>query len=137
MPLGPFREELIVKTDHPKQPEVKLTVAGKMVGPISASPQQVRLVPVHSRTGKTDVLTLTVRGLRPTKFAVTHHPANFQVAVRPSEPSSSEAQPGQYLLTVTVPPGLAAGQIMDEIVLKTDHPKAGELKIPVSVLIED
>ena len=126
---------MYIKTDHPRQPDVELTVTGKMVGPISASPQRFRLVPVYRRTGKTDELKLTVRGLRPTKFAIEHKPDKFEVAVVPSDPSS-EAHAGQYKLTVTVPPGLAAGQIMDEIVLKTDHPKAGEVKIPVDVLIE-
>ena len=40
MPLGAFREEVIVKTDHPKRPEVRLTVTGRMVGPISSSPER-------------------------------------------------------------------------------------------------
>jgi len=136
MPLGQFREKVYLKTDHPRQPELELTVTGRMVGPISTSPLRLRLVPVYSRTGKTDEMRLTVRGLRPTKFTVEHKPEKFQVAVLPSDPSPT-APPGQYKLKVTVPPGLAAGQIMDEIVLKTDHPKAAELKIPVDVLIED
>jgi hypothetical protein len=136
MPLGLFREEVLIKTDHPKQPEVKLTLNGKMVGPISSSPQRCRLVPVHSRMGKTDELVLTVRGRRPTEFTIAHKPAHFEVAIRPSDPSSEE-QKGRYRLTIKVPPGLAPGQIMDEIVLKTDHPKASELKIPVDVLIEE
>jgi hypothetical protein len=135
-PLGLFREEVIIKTDHPKQPELKLTVSGKMVGPITASPQRFRMVPVHSRVGKTDELRLTVRGRRATHFEIEHKPEKFKVAIAPTDPAS-EAQAGQYRLTVTVPPGLTPGQIMDEIVLKTDHPKAAELKIPVDVLIED
>jgi hypothetical protein len=136
IPLGLFREEVVIKTDHPKQPELKLTINGKMVGPITASPQRFRMVPVHSRVGKTDELRLTVRGRRPTRFEIEHKPPKFKVAIAPSDPSS-EALAGQYRLTVTVPPGMSPGQIMDEIVLKTDHPKAAELKIPVDVLIED
>ena len=67
--------------------EKKLTVTGRMVGPISTSPLRLRLVPVYSRTGKTDEMRLTVRGLRPTKFTVEHKPEKFQVAVLPSDPS--------------------------------------------------
>jgi hypothetical protein len=39
-------------------------------------------------------------------------------------------------MKVTVPPGMPPGQILDYIVLKTDHPKAGELKIPLAVSIQ-
>ena len=39
LPLGAFREELVIGTDHPQQPELKLTVTGKMEGPISVSPR--------------------------------------------------------------------------------------------------
>jgi hypothetical protein len=133
MPLGVFREEVIIKTDHPKQPQLKLTVAGKMVGPISASPERMRLVPVHSRMGDTKQLTLTVRGLRPTRFEVQSKPEKIDVAVVPSDPSS---QGGQYRLTVKVPPGMPPGlTIMDQIVLRTDHPKAAEVKIPIDITI--
>jgi hypothetical protein len=134
MPLGAFREEVVVKTDHPKQPEVKLMVTGKMVGPISASPERVRMVPVHSPMGKTGELMLTVRGLRPTRFEVERKPERIDVAVTPSDPS---AQGGQYRLTVKVPPGMPPGlTIMDQIVLRTDHPKAAELKIPIDITIQ-
>jgi hypothetical protein len=133
MPLGPFREEVVIKTDHPKQPEIKLTVGGRMVGPISATPERIQLVPVHSPLGKTGALTLTVRGLRPTRFEVERKPERLDVSVQPRDPGSPG---GQYVLTVKVPPGMPPGDIMAEIVLKTDHPKAGELKIPVDIRIE-
>jgi hypothetical protein len=134
MSLGIFREEVVLKTDHPKQPEVRLTVNGKMVGPIMAMPERLRMIPVSSRDGATGELKLTVRGLRPTTFQVEHNPEKFQVAVTPADPVK---RPGQYRLTVKVPPGLPTGLIIDDIVLKTDHPKAGELKIPIDVSIED
>jgi Protein of unknown function (DUF1573) len=133
MPLGVFREEVVIKTDHPKQPEVKLTLVGKMVGPISASPERVLLELVHSPKGDTGAITLTVRGLRPTRFEVERKPEKLDVAVTQRDPSSAG---GQYLLTVTVPPGMPPGDIDDQIVLKTDHPKAGELKIPVAIRIQ-
>jgi hypothetical protein len=134
MPLGAFREEVVIKTDHPKQSELKLTVTGKMVGPISASPDRVRWVPVHSPRGMTGEVMLTVRGLRPTRFEVESKPERIDVAVSPSDPAS---QGGQYRMTVKVPPGMPPGlMIMDQIVLKTDHPKAAEVKIPIDIRIE-
>ncbi len=38
LPLGTFREEIIVTTDHPKQPEVRIAVVGKVAGPINLIP---------------------------------------------------------------------------------------------------
>ena len=39
MPLGNFHEELVVHTDHPKQPEVKVSVGGKHVRPDQRDPR--------------------------------------------------------------------------------------------------
>jgi len=132
MPLGSFREEAIIKIDHPKQPEVKLMVAGKMVGPISATPDRIRLVGVDNHIGAKGELRLTVRGLRATTFEVRSKPDKFDVEIVPTDPSS---QGGQYRLIVTIPPGLPPKTILDDIVLKTDHPQAEELRIPIDVLI--
>ena len=38
MPLGTFREELIIETDHPDQPKITLTLVGSASGPISVMP---------------------------------------------------------------------------------------------------
>jgi hypothetical protein len=36
-----------------------------------------------------------------------------------------------------VAPGTSAGPVDGDIILKSDHPRAGEMKIPVSVLISN
>jgi hypothetical protein len=38
-------------------------------------------------------------------------------------------------LTVTVPPGTPNGVISAPIILKTDHPQATELKIPINIIV--
>lgn len=40
-------------------------------------------------------------------------------------------------MTVTIAKGTAAGPVDGDIILKTDNPKATEMKIPVSVLISN
>jgi len=42
---------------------------------------------------------------------------------------------GKYRMTVTVPPGLSPGLVDEPIVLKTDHPKGGEVRIPVMIYV--
>ena len=38
MPLGRFNEDLMIETDHPDRPGMKLTIAGNAIGPIRWSP---------------------------------------------------------------------------------------------------
>ncbi len=64
MPLGNFHEELVVHTDHPKQPEVKVSVGGSTFGPISVTPERLRMPDVVGKVGASRDLLLIVRGGR-------------------------------------------------------------------------
>jgi hypothetical protein len=131
-PLGPFHEELIVQTDHPKKPEVRYVVAGKVEGPIRFSPDRVRLF-IPAKDGGHESLTLWVQGQKETKFTVEKKPEHLDVQIAPL---ASVGDATQYRFTVTVPPGQPAGTHYDDtIILKTDHPKATEVKIPVAVTV--
>ena len=134
MPLGSFREEVAIATDHPRQPEIRLTLVGKVVGPISVNPERLRLPDVSSSQGAEKKLRLLVRGKRPTRFEVIGKPDRFLVEV---VPGVDVAKTGLYELVITIPPGIPPGEIEDLIVLKTDHPQAGEVKIPVNVYVRD
>lgn len=133
LPLGSFREELIITTDHPKQPEVRLVLTGQMSGPINIVPGVLRRHQIDSRTGDRGEIVVTVRGNRETKFEVAHTPKGIKAEVSP-EPGGKK---GRYRLAVIVPPGTPIGNIEDEIVLKTDHPKAVEVNVPISLWIQD
>jgi hypothetical protein len=132
MPLGIFHEELVIQTDHPKQPEIKITVAGNAFGPISVTPERLRMTDVVSRKGATRDMMLMVRGDPGTHFEVVKKPDALEVAIAKDEKSKLK---GRYRMTVKVPPGTATGTVVGDIVLKTDNPKASEVKIPVSILI--
>jgi hypothetical protein len=77
-------------------------------------------------------MTLLVREGRPTKFEVAHHPEKLDVKITPDD---TPTQKGRYKLMATVPRGTSAGRVIGDIILKTDHPRAGQMKIPVTVLI--
>jgi hypothetical protein len=134
MPLGRFRDELVIETNHPLKQEVKATITGNVTGPISIIPERVRMASVSSGKGGSRDMTLLVRGGTPTKFTVAHHPDKVQVAIKSDD---TPTQKGRYKMTVSVPPGTSAGPVDGEIILKTDHPKAAEMKIPVSILISN
>lgn len=132
MPLGTFREEVIVETDHPDQPKVTLTLVGSTAGPISVMPNSLRMVTINSKDGGSGQVTLLVREGRSTSFKVAHKPEKLDVSIAPNDAPSLK---GRYRVTVTVPPGTAAGLVDDEIILQTDHPKVSELKIPVNIVV--
>ena len=140
--LGPFSAELVLTTDHPSLPELKIAVTGKLVGAITPTPEEVRLTGVSGEKGGATSIILLVRGQDRTAFEVEKIPAGLKVEINPvdQQPKVAEgADPAralrQYRLTVTVPPGSDPGEIDGAIVLKTDHPHAGRVTIPVRVLI--
>ena len=50
-------------------------------------------------------------------------------------PNETATLKGRYRMTVTVPRGTPPGLIDDEIILKTDHPKVPEIKVPVNIVV--
>jgi hypothetical protein len=132
MPQGRFQDELIIETDHPLQQQVKVTITGNAVGPIKVIPERVRKTDVKSRDGATIKMPLLVKGNRETTFEVVEKPDKIDVTITPNEKAK---QKGSYFMSVIVPPGTPPGSVEGEIVLKTDHPRASEVRIPVTILI--
>lgn len=128
-PLGQMREEIVVHTDHPHRPEVKVMVVGVVAGPVSVSPDRIRMVTVKSAEGGGAEVLLNVRGGEEANFTVASKPEKLEVAVEPTDVK------GRYRARVSVPKGTPAGLVDGLVVLKTDLPNAGELKIPVSFLV--
>lgn len=132
MPVGLFSEELLLKTDHPKQELVKMIVSGKMTGPVSCFPEVLRMSQVSAEKGGSMQAALIVRDKKPVKFEVASAPNPVKVQIVPAEEQKGEASSGRYRMTVSVPPGSKPGALEGVIVLKTDHPLAKEVKIPVT-----
>jgi hypothetical protein len=132
MPLGLFREEAVIVTDHPKQPEVRVSLNGRMNGPIKAMPSNVMMHDVYTKAGAAGEIRVLVANRRPTKFKVVKKPEALDVEIVPSD---ADKQPGNYRLIVKVPPATSPQRFEGEIVLETDHPKAAEVIIPVSVWV--
>jgi hypothetical protein len=123
---------MVVHTDHPKQTEVKISISANFTGPIGVVPNRLRMPAITSDKGGSGQVILLVRSGKPTKFEVAEKPKELLVAVAPDE---SNLQKGRYRMTVTVPSGTSPGVVEGQIVIKTDHPGAPELKVPVSVFV--
>ena len=133
LPVGRFADTLVVETDHPLQKETKISIQGYANGPIGVVPQKIVMTGVSGVTGATQSVSMLVRGGKPTKFEIIQKPDDrLGVEIVPFED-----QKGRYRLTVTVPPGTPAAHIDKDIILKTDHPRASEIKIPTSIIITD
>lgn len=133
--LGPFREELVVTTDHPRKPELRVPVTGERVGAISFLPRQVRIA-AGAPTGGRGLAILSVRGQDATHFQVAEAPRGLDVVIEPAD--ADVAGPiHRYRLTASVAPGAPPGRVAGDIVLKTDHPAMGVVNVPVSVVVRD
>ncbi|CAN5802002.1 hypothetical protein BH23PLA1_BH23PLA1_29640 [soil metagenome] len=137
MPLGDFRDELIIKTDHPSRPELRIPIDGKVVGAITAMPERLSWYGINGKQGGSKVITLSVRGQESTRFEpelTGRLQEALDVRIEPVNASASTPM-RQYRLTITVPPGTPSGRFSGQLVLKTDHPQASELKIPVDAVV--
>jgi hypothetical protein len=132
MPVGTYQDELVIETDHPLRPLIKVPIAIRTTGPISVVPLALRLTDVTSKNGAHRELAILVRGARPTNFEIEYKPAKLDVSIKPSD-----TQKGRYILQIDVPPGTQSGQIDDVIIIKTDHPHAQQIKVPVNILISN
>ncbi|MGC8641740.1 MAG: DUF1573 domain-containing protein [Isosphaeraceae bacterium] len=132
MPQGDIREEVIIETDHPDKPKLQYNLVGTAIGPINVIPYRLQIMAVNGKEGATGMVTMLVREGRSTKFTVERKPAKINIQIVPNETPTSK---GRYRLTVTVPPGTSPGLIDEEIILKTDHPKAPEVKVPVNIVV--
>jgi hypothetical protein len=133
--LGAFAEDILVQTDHPMKKEVRIPVLGRLTGAITLTPDRVVLRNVTSSNGGGQDLTLWVRGRTSARFEVVKKPETLDVNFE-SIPQPPGSKSSKYKMMVKVIPGSPAGKIMDEIVLKTDHPQATEVKVPVDILVQ-
>jgi hypothetical protein len=132
--LGAFAEEVLVETDHPLKADLRFRVSGKISGPIVTMPERVTVRDATSSDGGSEVIM--VLSHRPTvNFTVEKKPQGIDVAIEPVLPAPGD-KGSKYKMTVKVIPGTESGRIVDEIILKTDDPKASELKLPVDVLVK-
>jgi hypothetical protein len=138
--LGAFTEEVILRTDHPDRPEVRLTVQGKVIGPISVTPGIVQINEGASRGGGDSAsVSIWAQGEKETEFTVVSKPEKLKVTIARADDKTSAGGAGvkghMYRMNVTLEPDASPGLIDEPIVLKTNNPRAGEISVPVHVLV--
>ena len=118
-----------------------MEVFGRLMGAINTAPDEVRLPNVVGARGATALLSLFVRGQADTHFTLEKVPSPLKVSIAAvDDHSTAGASPRknrQYRVTVSVPRGTPSQAINGTIELKTDHPEAGQLSIPVRILVTE
>lgn len=136
--LGVFSEEIVLTTDHPKMPELRVPVSGRFDGPISLVPTSLRIGDATGSQGGKGSLLVTVRDQAETRFSVEPNADKLQVEIAAADASgdaASNAKVRHYKLTVTVPPGTAPGVYKGALILKSDHPQVSQLRVPYDVVV--
>lgn len=134
--LGAFSEEVVINTDHPMRPTIRVAVHGNRVGPIALIPGSIRIHDATSSDGGSKTLVLTVRDREePTKIEIEGQPEKFQVKIEPVDKKGDASKVHHYRLIATVPPGTAPGVSKGELLLKTDHPSVRQVKVPYDVAV--
>jgi hypothetical protein len=128
LPIGLISETLVVNTNHSDRPTLNIRIAGVVTGPITAAPSRLGIPIGEGQEGVSREVSLLVQDGRETRFDVLHKPEAVGVSIAPA------AAPGgkrRYRLTVTTLAHAKAGRDRDFIIVRTDHPKAGVVTIPV------
>ncbi len=142
MPLGDFNGRIFLNTDHPVMPRIDVDVLGRLIGPISTQPRSVFVRPVSQGTPVTKKVTFTVRNrAEPTNFEI-EVPDNLESVidyqVTPLEqPERVPETTRQYRLEVQVRPDAPSGRFSGDLVVKSDHPNAEALELPIQITIKN
>lgn len=129
-----YAQEIVVPSNDPIEPRRIVTVRGRMEGSLSARPQivSVRRALVGQEWTKELIVQCTDRKVEFEIAAVTSDLADL-IAHSPVPVSEEGAPEGAaYQLRLTQIP-LRVGRTSGEIVIKTNHSRFSELRVPVRI----
>jgi len=127
MPVGRFRERVVVKTDNEKVGVLTLFVMGEVQGPVSVSPRHLPLGTIRPGTTVTRHITL-----RSTREDMTFKVLQVSSTVEGIITKLTEKVPGrEYLIAVSLPEGLNRRVIRGRIMITTDIPEQKTIAVRV------
>jgi hypothetical protein len=127
---GPFREELMLKTNDPTSPMLTLAVEGNIQGSLSVAPSTVNLGPVKLGTSKTQRVQVRGAGSRPFRILGVDGGGPAVKAELPAAPATSHIltlqcrpdQPGDWRRQLTIRTDLEGGATATVTVEATVQP---------------
>jgi hypothetical protein len=153
LPLGPFRQQIILKTNLDSAPTVEVPIEGRIVNHISVvgrgwdSRKDVLEFPaVASSKGVVRSLMLVVRGplSKQTEFKLTQIVPDWLEVELGETTTINNGASTRTPLTIRMPagspPGIYLGPPQGEVgqvIIDTNHPQQPQLRIPISFAIKN
>lgn len=126
-PIGPLAEYVVVKTNHPLQPEAKIPVSGFIRPMVVVTPAAADFgALVLDEDGADGTLILKHYGIQPLEISAAESSVpGVQVAVEPVKPGT------EFNVRVQLPPDMPKGPFDGTISLTTNHPRKPTVEIPL------
>lgn len=126
-PIGPLAEYVVVKTNHPQQPEALIPVSGFIRPLVVVTPDAADFgALVLDADGADGTLILKHYGAQPLEISAAESSVpGVQVAVEPVKPGS------EFHVRVQLPPDMPKGPFDGTISLTTNNPRKPTVEIPL------
>jgi len=127
LPVGRWTTEVVLTTNSPVAPLIRVPAVVDIVPSLTASPEEVKLGAVA--IGKATESKLTVRGMQPFRIKEIQGPEGILT----SSPTGSESR-AFHVVTVKVSPK-QAGEMANKIKIITDLPNDNTVEVPVRATV--
>ena len=135
-PVGPLKGKLLITTDHPFDPAVKVPIAATIKGNIDLDRDKFFLGLVKQGKQAVSNVTISTVGKDPFKITKIDNPLScVSVDVKPSLDKLG-VEGKEYVLTATLKPDAPLGNIKGEMVVHTNDPHQAQVKIPIYAYVE-
>jgi hypothetical protein len=130
-PVGQFKAQLLIATDHPFDPTVTVPIIATIKGNIDLSRDVFFLGIVKNGKESVSKVTVSTVGKDALKITKIDNPLSYvSVDVKP------KTEGKEYVLTATLKPDAPLGNIKGDITIHTNDPDQPEIKIPVYAYVE-
>jgi hypothetical protein len=132
---GGVAKTITVLSNDPKTPRATLTLRAEIVAFVEVAPGYLRLLQVRTMPAQTAAVNLWSGDGTPIELLEVRAPQPWmRASVRRAEPAERRegAPDEQWRVEVSLAPEAPLGPLTDKLVVRTSHPRQGEVEIPLS-----
>jgi len=127
IPIGRFRDKLIVRSNIGENPEVEMYIKGEILGPIDVQPRGCVLRQRPDQPTATDSITVKATGDQPFKvLSAQCKDERVKVDVQKPRPD------GTVEIILSVPRSFPDDRLRTDLIINTDLEEQPELTVPVN-----
>jgi hypothetical protein len=132
---GGVAKTITVLSNDPKTPRATLTLRAEIVAFVEVAPGYLRLLQVRTLPAQTAAVNLWSGDGTAFEVLEVRAPQPWiQASARRAEPAERRAgaPDDQWRVEVSVAPEAPLGPLTDKLVVRTSHPRQGEIEVPLS-----